>query len=303
MKKHILSLAVASLFFTLTVKAQSPDWVKMMRNPNVNVHDVQKAFYASHDSDITEPSTGAEEEDGIAAFKRWEWMMQARTFPTGTRPDPITIANQYQSFLHTRNMHKSSHPLSSTATWTYVGNTSVPPNIPSDGNNGGDGRVSHVRYYPGNTNIMYACCPTGGLWKTTNGGTSWSTNTDNLGDIATSDIAINPLKPNVMYLATGDGDGINSIYTTVTTIGVLKSTDGGTTWNATGLSYTLASSGPSYATINNIFVNPTDTSIVLAATSFGMYYSSNSGATWTQEVNEDFMSLCYEPSHPSMVYA
>jgi len=306
MRKFLLSSTIIFICFSTSIAQQ--DWASMMRNPKANLKDVQKAFYEwyaanqNKDAKKEENKNGEDEENGQSLFKRWEWMMQARTFPSGNMPDPVKIATEYQQFVK-NTAHKSTHKTTSAASWTYVGNTSVPPNIPADGNMGGDGRVSHVRFYPGNNNIMFACCPTGGLWKTINGGTSWSTNTDQLGDLATSDVAINPLKPAVMYLATGDGDGINSIYPTVSTIGVLKSTDGGNTWNATGLSYTLANSGPSYATINVIYVNPADTSIVVAATSFGIYYSSNSGASWTQSVSEDFMSMVLEPSHPSRVYA
>ncbi|HTA83065.1 MAG TPA: PKD domain-containing protein [Bacteroidia bacterium] len=307
MKKTLL----VSIVFILVGVGSSfgqQDWASMMRNPKANLKDVQSAFnqwYAKQGNNTVkekDKDNGDDEENGRTLFKRWEWLMQARTFPSGNMPDQVKIATDYQDFLNTSS-RKSSHKTTSVASWTYLGNTSVPNNIPDDGDLGGDGRVSHVRFYPGNNNIMFACSPTGGLWKTTNGGTSWLTVTDQLGDLATSDVAINPLKPSVMYLATGDGDGINSIYPTVSTIGVLKSSDGGNTWVATGLSYTLASSGPAYATINEIFVNPSDTSIVVAATSFGMYYTLNSGTTWTQAVSEDFMSLALEPSHPSRVYA
>jgi len=306
MRKFLLSSTIIFICFSTSIAQQ--DWVSMMRNPKANLKDVQKAFYQwyaanqNKDAKKEENKNGEDEENGQSLFKRWEWMMQARTFPSGNMPDPVKIATEYEQFVK-NTAHKSTHKTTSAASWTYVGNTSVPNNIPDDGDFGGDGRVSHVRFYPGNNNIMFACCPTGGLWKTTNGGTSWSTVTDQLGDLATSDVAINPLKPSVMYLATGDGDGINSIYPTVSTIGVLKSSDGGNTWVATGLSYTLANSGPAYATINEIFVNPSDTSIVVAATSFGMYYTLNSGTTWTQAVSEDFMSMALEPSHPSRVYA
>ncbi|HWY98800.1 MAG TPA: hypothetical protein VNY36_06925, partial [Bacteroidia bacterium] len=181
MNKRILSVSAAILYFFLTSNAQS-DWASMMRNPKANVHDVQKAFNQWYSNQ--KPDSGDNEENGISLYKRWEWMMNTRTFPTGNRPDETAIATDYQNYLsHTRSTHRMMHGTS--ANWTYVGNTSVPNHIPSDGNIGGDGRVNRMRFFPGNNNIMYACAPTGGLWKSTNDGASWVTNTDNLGDLAT----------------------------------------------------------------------------------------------------------------------
>src|SRR5581483_1144722 len=103
--------------------------------------------------------------------------------------------------------------------------------------------------------------------------------TDQIIDLGVSDIAINPLNTNMMYLSTGDGDGAYAGYTP-TTVGVLKSTDGGNTWAPSGLYFTLPSTGPSIATVNELLINPVDTNIVFAATSFGLYYTSNSGMYW-----------------------
>ena len=49
-----------------------------------------------------------------------------------------------------------------------------------------------------------------GLWKTVDGGNTWSTNTDNLPVIGVSGIVIHPTNNQIMYLATGDGDGADT---------------------------------------------------------------------------------------------
>lgn len=61
-------------------------------------------------------------------------------------------------------------------------------------------------FHPTNSNTFWVGTPAGGLWKTTNGGNTWTTNTDNLPVLGVSDIAINPDNPSIMYIATGDGD-------------------------------------------------------------------------------------------------
>ncbi len=279
------------------------DWSTMMKDQNANVHDVQKAFYTwySEYQKLNPKMSSQEEDDGsYAQFKRWEWFMEPRTFPNGERPKPGVIANQYAEFLHTRksekNMRKS--PMS-TANWTYAGNDSVPAIGPSGGGGGGDGRINQLRFMPGNNNVMFACSPTGGLWTSTNGGTSWSTNTDNFADMSISDIAIDPNNTNIRYVSTGDGDGIYGGYTTLSTVGVLKSTDGGMTWNPTGLTYSQSTSGPSFSTVNQLMMNPNNSGILYAACSFGLYRSIDSGASWVQLDTGNFKSIEFEPFHPS----
>jgi PKD repeat protein len=94
-----------------------------------------------------------------------------------------------------------------------------------------------------------------------------------------------------------------SAVSTPSTIGVLKSTDGGVTWNATGLHYTLTSSGPGYQTVNQLAINPNNTQIIFAATSFGLFYTANAGLSWFSVQSGNFKSVEFEPSHPAMVYA
>src|SRR5205814_307020 len=98
--------------------------------------------------------------------------------------------------------------------------------------NGGVGRVNCVRLNPLNASHVWAGSPAGGLWKSTNSGTNWTTNTDQLTVLGVSDVAINPLDTSIMYIATGDGDASDTY-----SAGVLKSTDAGVTWNTTGLTW------------------------------------------------------------------
>src|SRR3989338_9013321 len=91
---------------------------------------------------------------------------------------------------------------------------------------GGAGRLNFVRFDPTNSNTIFVGAPDGGLWKSTNGGTSWTTSTDQLTVIGCTDVAIDPGNTQIMYLATGDGDA-GDCYS----IGILKSTDGGATSN------------------------------------------------------------------------
>lgn len=320
MKNLKTTILLAFSFWALLLNAQSPrpaktnyastDWLSMMRDGTVNVHDVQKAFYKWYakthkkDKDKTSAKSGEDDDGAYAFFKRWEWYNVPRAGINGTRPDAYKISAQYKAYLNNQNRslaRNASRKISSPGNWTYAGNTNVPTN--SNSGNGGDGRVNRVRVMPGNNKIMYACAASGGLWKTTNGGTSWATNTDQLGDLTTSDIAINPKKTNIMYLATGDADGIQAIYSTPGTIGVLKSFDGGNTWDTTGLAYSMSQAGANNYSISELIIDPVDTSVLVAATTFGIWRSTNSGYSWKKVQSGWFHSIEFEPGHPSIVYA
>lgn len=292
------------MFLSSGIYAQ--DWRVMMKDARYNVHDVQAAFYKWYaqqphkdkvksnegDADAEEESNGA-----YTLFKRWEAFYVPRTYPSGNRPNPAVLEKEYNEFLATQN-HKQhrAQAAGSSSNWTYIGNT-------GDANLAGVGRVNHVRFFPGNTNIIYACTPSGGLWKSVNAGSSWTTNTDNLIDISVDDIAINPLNTNIQYIAMGDGDGGYAGYTP-STVGVLKSTDGGNTWNPSGLYLQLPTTGPSVTTIQQLLINPVDTGVLFAASTSGLYYTSNGGLSWTNVIpNHDIRDVEFMAKHTDVVFA
>ncbi len=130
------------------------------------------------------------------------------------------------------------------------------------------GRPTGIVFDPANSSIIYAAFAGGGLWKTTNGGSTWTAMTENLGTLSIGSLAMDPNASSTIYLGLGDAfDG--------TGIGMVKSTDGGVTWSA-----------PVYlgtsTVINAIQVVPSNSSIVLAATNQGLFRSTNAGASFTQ---------------------
>ncbi|MBK8852551.1 MAG: hypothetical protein IPN10_00230 [Saprospiraceae bacterium] len=82
-----------------------------------------------------------------------------------------------------------------------------------------------------------------------------------------------------MYIATGDGDGSDTY-----SVGILKSTDGGVTWQTTGLNWNVSQG----RRIRKILMDPDDTNMLLAATSDGLYRTINAGTNWTQIVTGSF---------------
>jgi PKD repeat protein len=280
MRKHLLSLFLFSISLFSFNNSYSQTWVEMMKDPDANFYETVNEF-----EDYWSTRT-VEKGKGYKPFRRWQDLMAPRVFPKGD----VKQANRAKDeFLAYKQLHPEAFESSGSraANWTLLGPNGAPAG-------GGAGRINFVRIHPTNSNILYAGSPAGGLWITTNGGTSWSTNTDQLSVIGCTDIAIDPTNTQVMYLATGDGDAGDTY-----SIGVLKSTDGGGTWNTTGLTWTITQG----RTISRLLVNPSNTQIVLAATSNGIYRSTDGGTSWTQEQTGNFKDMEFMPTAPATIYA
>lgn len=97
----------------------------------------------------------------------------------------------------------------------------------------GIGRVNFIKKHPSITGTIYIGASNGGLWKSTDSGSTWQVLNDKIAVLGTSDLVFDPANANTMYLATGDKSrgGKSAIGVTTYSIGVLKSIDGGITWN------------------------------------------------------------------------
>ncbi len=166
------------------------------------------------------------------------------------------------------------------------------------------GRVTDVEGVPG-TRTFYVAAAAGGIWKTTNAGTTFKLVFSPERVISMGDIGIAPSDPNVLYAGTGEEDSRNSISPGG---GVFKSTDGGETWAFVGLKETQA--------IGRIVVHPTDpnTAWVAAVGAIwnsnrerGLYKTTDGGQTWRNvkyiSDKAGFVDLAMDPGNPNVLWA
>ena len=196
---------------------------------------------------------------GWKQFKRWEWYWETRVNKeTGEFPE-INILKIQKEFLKTKNSKTDE------SNWQNMG-----PNS-SDGGYAGIGRINCITFHPTDKNTFWVGAPSGGLWKTIDGGTSWEVLTDNLPVIGVSEIVLaNDYETSkTIYIATGDRDNGDNY-----SIGVLKSTDDGANWLTTDLSFG-ASQG---VKITRLLMHPTNSDIMYASVN-GRIYKTDDG--WT----------------------
>lgn len=253
-----------------------PYWIEMMQDHAVNFFTVQRAFNIYwKDRRITKGC-------GWKPFKRWEYMMQQRVSPTGERPPEDLDMKAYKEYF----LDTKAHTLTNTSNWQELGPRIIPTG------SGGLGRLNALSLHPTDPNTIYVGAASGGLWKTTDDGLTWTSNTDNLPSLGVSAIAIDPVDPQIMYIGTGDRDNSDAPG-----VGVLKTTDGGTTW-------TPANNGMGNKVVGKLLIHPSDPQIILAATNGGIYKSADGAATWSlSSAASNFRDMVFKPGNPNIVYA
>lgn len=166
-------------------------------------------------------------------------------------------------------------------------------------------RINTVAVHPVDENIMYAGFAVGGLFKTTNGGNTWTPVFDEQPFLAIGCVTLDPQNPNVVYVGTGDPN--ISAYPFIGD-GVYKSVNAGQSWEKLGLT--------DQRIISKIAVNPQNNNIIYAACmglpferndDRGLYRSTDGGQNWQQVLfvsnQAGIIDLVMDPSNPDVLYA
>jgi hypothetical protein len=284
---------IACFIFAVSTQAQfNPDapWMKTLNiesrtldNPLrfQEIVDAFNVYWETRDPNI--------KGSGYKPFKRWENYWKNFVKPDGTLPTTKELYNQSQDIKNQKITQESI--LIDESNWLPVG----PFTHTNTGSwSSGQGRVNVIIKDPINNNTYYAGAPAGGFWKSTDNGSTWNTYTDNLDQIGVSGIAITG---NTIYIATGDDDAGDSY-----SVGVMKSTDGGLTFQPTGLN---PNTFPNIDSMNDIYINPNDTSMLWVATNAGIYKSIDGGDNWivcTGTAFRNMKDIKINPTNSNIIY-
>ena len=242
------------------------------------------------------PVTAVSQEDNPR--RRWEYFYQQRAYPFDRIPAGALQAARRQAVA--RWPAQFAPGASFASHWTSIG----PTQIIQSTNLNSSGRLTAIAVHPTNSSIIYIGGAQGGVWKTTDGGTSWSALTDIQCSLAMGALAIDPVDPNIIYAATGEQHFSSDSYYGC---GVLRSLDGGATWTQLGAIFFDFPSGG--ATISRIVIDPrtagsATTTTVLAASNFALFRSTNSGVDWTQVLSTSATDIVVDAStDPTTMYA
>lgn len=304
-KFSALFLALCCVGSFLSAQNNESSWLELWRNPAANFFTVKHHFDSTF-SDVEEEmrehrgqsaQMESEREEGakdgtFRLFKRWEWYYAPRVGASGDLAMPAYSYINFFAYLEQNPAAKQMRAASiqrelRSTNWSFVGPTGAPQG-------GGAGRLNFVRFDPSNNNIIYVGAPAGGLWKSTNAGATWTCLTDFLPIIGCSDLAIDPTNTQVMYLGTGDNDGGD-----MPSLGVLKSIDGGLTWNSTGMNFNINQQRK----IARLIIDPSNANTIYCGTSAGIFKSYDAGINWSQISASGVQDMEMNPADPQTLYA
>lgn len=170
---------------------------------------------------------------------------------------------------------------------------------------GMSGRITTLDVVTDNPNIIYLGAASGGVWKTENGGNTWTPVFDEQPTQNIGAVAIQQSNPNIVWVGTGEGNPRNSLNIGE---GIFKSLDAGKTWKKMGLENTR--------NIHRILIDPANPSTVYVAAignpyavhpERGVFKTTDGGETWQKILYTNDTSGCAElvmdPSNPNRLLA
>ncbi|WP_299313937.1 T9SS type A sorting domain-containing protein [uncultured Aquimarina sp.] len=289
MKKIILLVVALSFGFSGTAQFNSSaPWMKELNvrkkssgiEESIKFQEIVDAFNEYwKDKDHTKKGSG------YKPFKRWE------NFWKDCLNDDGTLMSAKQIWDAGLQKKASFNKMADLSNWIALGPDDFIDRSFSSAN---IGRVNTIIVDPVDPNKYYAGTPAGGIWKSEDAGGSWIPLSDELPQIGVSAIAIDPVDTNIIYIGTGDDDANDTV-----SVGLLKSNDGGQTWNTTGLSFTISNG----IKIGEVYLDPLDRNKVFVATSSGFYKSVDGGTSFTRTLNTDVNDAKLKPGDSNIIYA
>ncbi len=231
------------------------------------------------------PSSLQNKEDNLYhKYKRWEWYASQR----------LNGKNTYGNVLDAYAVYKQNNKPNTNNKQTRANVWKNISQLVSDGGYNGMGRTTGIAFSKTDTNTYYVSTPKGGLWKTTDGGTTYAALGDALPTLACGDVVISATNANTLYIALNDRYSWASY-----TIGTYKSIDGGATWTPTGKTYNYGDG----VTIYDLQGDLINGDILVAAQSDGLWRTIDGGATWQKVLNKNCNNVITHATNSAIWYA
>ncbi|MEW6731150.1 MAG: hypothetical protein AB1489_07425 [Acidobacteriota bacterium] len=164
---------------------------------------------------------------------------------------------------------RSIVPLINSTSWTSIGPAPIPNGQTTSVSTAVSGRVTSIAIHPTNPNIAYVGTAQGGVYRTLNGGTSWTALFDSALSLTVGAIAIAPSSPTTVYVGTGEANfSADSFFG----VGVYRINNAETTATLTGPLNKDANNNDVFSgrTISKILVHPTNANTIFVSTASGI---------------------------------
>jgi photosystem II stability/assembly factor-like uncharacterized protein len=231
-----------------------------------------------------------ESSDLIGSSRQPNLLGTADIAPTGLGVSPYLQAYEALSFSGSTAGPALAAPSGAPVPprWHALGPCSIP-----HGQTYGDGpgsrppvsgRISAVAVDPINPAHLLIGAAGGGIWESSDGGSAWEPRADDMPSLSIGALSFDPSNPRIVYAGTGEGNSFSWLG-----VGLLRSDDGGSTW-------ALHAKSPFQGiSFYDLVVDPADGDHLLAATSEGLYESSDGGLVWHRRRSVTTWSLSIQP--------
>lgn len=228
------------------------------------------------------------------AYDALTFVSAANAFPNSDIPSD----GYAKAWVKHRQILAAAKPAGTRSGWETIG----PNNI--------GGRTVSIAIDPVDTGIIWLGSASGGLWKSTKGGNginAWTYISTGYPVLGVGAVSINPTNHDEMFIGTGEtysyGTSTSGLIDRTQRgsfgIGILKSTDGGSSWSMS-LDWTYQQNRGVW----DVLYNPLNTSILYAATTEGVYKSSDGGSTWINVLDKKMvMDLEIDHVDTNIIYA
>ncbi len=296
-KSTLFKLAFICLFINANAQkstVKNPVYKDMMFDMSINFYtvcDSAEAYFRTIDKD--------KKGSGYKPFMRWKNENESKYYPSGDRNvDYFAFYNEYLKLNpkeFNRNSNSNQTP-SSTTGWNSLGPSEV--ETITGHYAPGLGRIEYVEVNKNNAQQIYLGTRSGGLFRTSDGGTTWSRNTQFIPGSGVNTIAANPTNFDEVL--------INSKTSNIgMSFGVYRSIDGGNTFtesNFNPINVGFGGLGSNFR-INIIKYHPTIPNLVFVGTNKGIYRSTDNLNTWVRTNNSwEVSEIEFHPTNPNIIY-
>jgi photosystem II stability/assembly factor-like uncharacterized protein len=300
MKKFLIFLKL--LLLVNLGFSQSLSWLVEANKPESNFFEIQKKYskkmdelYKKNDpalllTKISKilPNNNPESPSYEAVkYKRWEWFWMNRVNTDGSFPSASQRYNMLQEVTEKHAQDKKSNTeffvdSAISANWIDISRKT------NDGGYNGMGLTSAVAFHPTDANQFWVSADVGGVWKTTNGGASYTPIGDNLPFLGIGLIVVDRTNVNNIIVTTGNEVGN---YYTGYSVGLARTTDGGTSWTTV-----LPNSQLDGVFYHTLVQDPVNAGTFYACSNKNFLISTDGGATWRQRYSTASGTTAYQIS-------